>query len=173
MRVVVDFFYVLLLFICLCYRCWQCHVHKSKHSTKFDMFKQSVVFRRNWIKKNNNYWLKQHEFHSNSKYQCVSLEMATKNICTDICIKQHVRKNQEKKIRIYFLPSIDFFLNENLSKSREKYIYTLQIHRFGAYTMGYISYTILVSNTSLLLKQFHRFSSRSFSSILPWQKWAP
>lgn len=52
------FFCVLLLFICLCYRSWQCYVHRSiqrnlicsnKASSKWDEKKQQPLVKATWV----------------------------------------------------------------------------------------------------------------------------
>lgn len=122
------FFCVLLLFIRLCYRSWQCYVHRSIQRNLICSNKASSK----WDKKNNNLWLKQHEFHSHSKYQCVARNGNQKYMHRYLYQTTRAEKSR-KKNRIYFLPSIDFFKWKFIEIKRKIHIHFANTSFWGIY----------------------------------------
>lgn len=85
-----------------------------------------------WDKKNNNLWLKQHEFHSHSKYQCVARNGNQKYMHRYLYQTTRAEKSR-KKNRIYFLPSIDFFKWKFIEIKRKIHIHFANTSFWGIY----------------------------------------
>lgn len=141
--VVLLLMFVCIVTVCACCCCWFffavycCFFYVSATAVDNVMFIE--VFNeiwyaqtKKWDKKNNNLWLKQHEFHSHSKYQCVARNGNQKYMHRYLYQTTRAEKSR-KKNRIYFLPSIDFFKWKFIEIKRKIHIHFTNTSFWGIY----------------------------------------